>query len=66
MLVCSPNRLAKAKASSMDPAELQGEGINSAETASFPRAALAITATSAESMPPLNPSNALLNPHFRA
>ena len=50
----------------MDPAELQGEGINSAETASFPRAALAITATSAESMPPLNPSNALLNPHFRA
>ncbi len=40
-------------------------GIPTPTTFSAPSASTAIAATSAESIPPLNPTSTLLNPHFR-
>ena len=59
-------RWARAVASSIEPAELQGDGINRVEMFSGPSAAAAITATRAESMPPLKPKSAFPKPHLRA
>ena len=61
-----PNLVANLLASVTEPSELQGDGISSAETFFEPNAAQAITATNAESMPPLRPRITLVNPHLCA
>ena len=58
--------LARSFASLLECSELHFEGIDTQYTFSLPRAAVAITETSAESIPPLSPIKAVLNPHFLA
>ena len=60
-----PRLRATASASSMLPREEYGLGMETPITFSAPRASTAITATTAESTPPLKPSTADLKLHFR-
>ncbi len=59
-----PRLSASAFASSREPAELNRDGIETPRTFSGPSASAAITAVSAESIPPLSPSTADWNPHL--
>ena len=56
--------VANERASSWLPADEYGPGIDTPWTFSAPSALTAIAATTAESMPPLNPSTADLKPHL--
>ena len=59
-----PKLLAKDKESLMLPFELNSLGIVTPKTFSEPNALSAKTAVKAESIPPLKPIRAVLNPHF--
>ena len=60
------NLLTKSFASILECLELHFEGIETQNIFSLPNAAVAMTETSAESIPPLKPIKADLNPHFLA
>ena len=56
----------KSCASILECSELHFEGIDTQKIFSLPNAAVAMTETNAESIPPLSPIKADLNPHFLA
>ena len=58
--------MTKSFASILECSELHFEGIEPHNIFLLPNAAVAMTETSAESIPPLKPIKADLNPHFAA